>query len=234
MTLALAALAVAAGALAQAVSGIGFTLVSGPLLVGLLGQADGVRVSVVMSLALNALVLAPDVRHVRWPVLPPLLIPAALATPITAAALRHVDVRIAALLAGLVTMVGAALVASGRGWPGARSPAGAVSAGTVSGAMNVTAGVGGPAIALYADLAGWPGEQTRPTLQAYFLALNGVALVVLGPIAVSPVLWGAMGAGIGAGMIASRRVDQSMARRITLALAAVGGLAVVLRAVTSL
>lgn len=223
----------AAGAVAQAVSGIGFTLVSGPMLVALFGQADGVRVSVLLSLALNAAVLAPEVRQVRWPVLPALLVPAAVATPGTAAALRFADARIAALLAGIVTLAGAGLVARGRSLPGAEGSSGAIGAGVLSGAMNVIAGVGGPAVALYAQVAGWPAAQTRPTLQAYFLALNAVALVVLGPIGISPLLWLAMGAGTVAGIGLARRVAQETARRITLGLAAAGGCAVVVRALLS-
>lgn len=230
MTVVLAALAVAAGAVAQSVSGIGFVLVSGPLLVTLLGQADGVRVAVELSLALNLVVLAPEVRSVRGRVLPTLLVPAALATPLTALALRQADARVAALLAGSLTIAAAALVGRGHGWPGAGRRSSALSAGALSGAMNVTAGIGGPAVALYAQLAGWPAQQVRPTLQAYFLALNVVALAVLGPIAIAPVLWVAGAAGIGVGMALSRHVQPSAARRVTLVLAAGGGAAVVVQA----
>lgn len=233
MTLLLAGLAVTAGAVAQAVSGIGFTLVSGPLLVVLLGQSDGVRVSVALSLVLNLVVLAPEARQVRWSVLPALLVPAAVATPATALALRHVDARVAQLLAGLVTLVGAWLVARGRGWAKAGRARAAVAAGALSGAMNVTAGIGGPAVALFAQVAGWPIGQVRPTLQAYFLTLNVVALGVLGPIAVSPTLWLALGVGTVLGMALAPSVSQTAAQRVTLALAVAGGVTVLARALAS-
>lgn len=229
MTLLLASLAVLAGALAQSVSGIGLTLVSGPLLVTLLGQSAGVRTSVVLSLALNAAVLAPEARHVRWGALPALLGPAALATPATAYALRHVDARAAAFVAGVVTVAGALLLASGRAWAGGRGRRGAVAAGAVSGAMNVTAGIGGPAVALYAANAGWSLVATRPTLQAYFLALNAVALVTLGPRAVPAALWLALAVGTLGGLLLARRVRQDVARRTTLALAVLGGVVVIVR-----
>ena len=50
--------AVLVGTLAQSVSGIGFALVCGPLLVAALGAQDGVRLAVLLSLVLNVVLLA--------------------------------------------------------------------------------------------------------------------------------------------------------------------------------
>jgi len=50
---ALVVLAVLVGALAQSVSGIGFSLVCMPFLVGALGAHEGVRLGVVLSLLVN-------------------------------------------------------------------------------------------------------------------------------------------------------------------------------------
>ena len=58
MTEVFTALAVLVGAMAQSVSGIGFVLVCGPLLVAALGPDDGVRLAVVLSLTVNVAVLA--------------------------------------------------------------------------------------------------------------------------------------------------------------------------------
>ncbi len=230
MTLALAALAVAVGAVAQSVSGIGFALVCGPFLVALLGQADGVRVAVVLSAALNVALLAREGKRVQWRVLPALVVPAALATPVTAYALRHVDPRPAALVAGAVTLVGTALLAVGRRWAGGRGRRGAIVAGAASGAMNITAGIGGPAVALYAENAAWPTAQARPTMQAYFLIVNLFTIAAVGLRAFAAPLWVALVAGSVVGALAAPRVSQPLARRATLALAAVGGALVVVRA----
>jgi uncharacterized membrane protein YfcA len=56
-----AAVAVLVGAVAQSVSGIGFVLVCGPLLVAALGAHDGVRLAVVLSLVVNL-----AVRSCSW------------------------------------------------------------------------------------------------------------------------------------------------------------------------
>ena len=53
------------GALAQSVSGIGFSLVCGPLLVAALGPADGVRLGVLLSLALNVVLVVRFRREVE-------------------------------------------------------------------------------------------------------------------------------------------------------------------------
>ena len=55
MLIAAVLFAVLVGTLAQSISGIGFALVCGPLLVAALGPQDGVRLSVLLSLVLDVL-----------------------------------------------------------------------------------------------------------------------------------------------------------------------------------
>jgi uncharacterized protein len=228
-------LAVLVGALAQSVSGIGFSLVCGPLLVAALGPADGVRLGVALSLALNLAVL---VRHrdevdVRRAAL--LLAPAVLATPLLARAVRGVPERLGEALAGTAALAGALALAAGLRWRAAAGAAGAVAAGVVSAGMNVVAAIGGPAVALYAANAGWHVATARATLQLYFLVLNAVALGSLGlpdvPDAVLATTAGCLLAGTAAGGPLARRVREATARRVTLALAGLGGAVVLVGAV---
>lgn len=234
MTGLLAAAAVLVGAAAQSVGGIGFVLVCGPLLVAALGPADGVRLAVVLSLVVNVAVLARTRRDadVRTALL--LLIPAALATPLLALLLRSAPTRLEAALAGAAAILGAAALAVGLRWRSARGRVGAVAAGIVSAAMNVVAGIGGPAIALYARNADWPLAAMRSTAQVYFLGLNVVALASLGgPHVSSALLLGCLAAlaiGLLLGEQVARRVPETVARRFTLALAAGGGAVVLVRA----
>lgn len=235
MTLAAAVvLAVAVGALAQSVSGIGFSLVSGPLLVAALGPADGVKLGIVLSLGLNAVLLA---RHRadldrRGALL--LLVPTALTVPVFAVLLRDLPERPAAALAGATIVVGTVLLALGVRWRAARGRAGAAVTGVVAAATTVMASVSGPAVALWAANAGWPADVQRATLQAYFLGVNVVAVASLGPPSVPAGLLLACAAALGAGLLVggplARRVSEPAARRTTLALAGAGGAVVVLRA----
>lgn len=236
MTLLLAATAaVLLGALAQSVSGIGFSLVCGPFLVAALGPADGVRLGVALSLALNLVLLVRHRRDVDGASALLLLVPAVLATPVLARVLRDAPVRLAEALAGGAALLGAAALAAGLRLNAARGRAGAVVAGLVSAGTNVVAAIGGPPVALYAANAGWSADTTRATLQLYFLVLNVVALAALGLPQVGAALLLSCAAALVVGLVAgaplARRVPEQAARRTTLALAGLGGLVVLVRAV---
>jgi uncharacterized protein len=232
VTLALAALAVAAGALAQSVSGIGFALVGGPLLFTVFGAREGVRVAVVLSMLVNVGVLVREHRAVLWRQVLPVMITALAVTPLLAHLLADTHPRALRALAGAVIVLGVALVAAGRtadtGLPGG------IVAGVVSATMNVLASAGGPAVAVYAAGARWDTPRVRATLQAYFLALNVVTLLTLGAphwsLTQAAVLCGCLLVGSAVGAWAAGRVQPSRARAVTLALAAAGGLAVVVSA----
>jgi uncharacterized protein len=232
VTLALAALAVAAGAAAQSVSGIGFALVGGPLLFTVFGAREGVRVAVVLSMLVNVGVLAREHRSVMWRRVLPVLATALAVTPLLAHLLADAHPRALRALAGGVIVIGAALVAAGR--TADTGLVGGVVAGVISATMNVLASAGGPAVAVYAAGARWDPLRVRATLQAYFLALNIVTLATLGtPHWASTqaiVLVGCLVAGSASGGWLAGRVSAHRARTVTLALAAGGGLGVLISA----
>jgi uncharacterized membrane protein YfcA len=233
VTLLLAAVAVAVGAAAQSVSGIGFALVSGPLLFTVFGAREGVRVAVVLSMLVNVGVLAREHRSVMWRRVAPVLVTALAVTPLLAHVLQGAHPRLLRGAAGAVIVLGAAVVASGRtadtGLPGG------VAAGLASATMNVLASAGGPAVAVYATGARWDALRTRATLQAYFLALNVVTLLTLGPPHWSAgravTLIATLLVGTAAGALMAGRVSAQVARAATLVLAAAGGLAVLVAAI---
>ena len=232
MTLALAAVAVLLGAAAQSVSGIGFALVSGPLLFTVFGAREGVRVAVVLSMLVNIAVLAREHRAVMWRRVLPVLVTALAMTPLLVHVLSGAHPRLLRAAAGTVIVLGAVVVAAGRtvdtGLPGA------IGAGLASAVMNVLASAGGPAVAVYATGARWDPHRLRATLQAYFLALNVVTVLTLGPPhwswARAVTLVVALGVGAVAGAFLAPRVPGTAARTVTLVLAAAGGVAVVIAA----
>jgi uncharacterized membrane protein YfcA len=232
MTLVLAAIAVGVGAAAQSVSGIGFALVAGPLLFTVFGAREGVRVAVVLSMLVNIAVLSREHRAVMWRRVLPVLVTALAVTPLLAHVLQGAHPRLLRGAAGAVIVLGAAVVASGRTTD--TGVTGGVAAGLASATMNVLASAGGPAVAVYASGARWDPLRTRATLQAYFLALNVVTLVTLGPPHLGAPRWAvlvaALVAGTVAGAVASGRVSAPLARTATLVLAAAGGLAVLVGA----
>jgi len=227
----IAAVAVALGAVAQGITGLGFSLVSAPFLIAWLGPREGVRVALVLSTVLNVALLARTHRHVLVREGSLLLVPAVAATPFLAWGARRVDGRVLAVTAGTVTFFAAVALLVGVRWArAARSVGAAVAAGVASAGMNVVGSVGGPALALYAVNAGWPPDRTRPTLQVVFLASNLVALASLGlpsevvgrwPLLVT------LGVGWVGGLALARRVPARAARTATLLVAMAGGLVAV-------
>jgi uncharacterized membrane protein YfcA len=235
VTLAAAAFAVALGAAAQSVSGIGFALVAGPLLFTLFAAREAVRVAVVLSMLVNVSVLVREHRAVLWRQVLPVLVTALAATPLLVAALADAHLRLLRAAAGAVIVLGSALVATGRTL---RTGAlGGVAAGLASATMNVLASAGGPAVAVYAAGSRWDPNRVRATLQAYFLALNVVTLATLGPphqrLGRMLGLAASLIAGAGVGAVLARRVPAGAARAVTLMLAGFGGLAVLIGAVVS-
>lgn len=227
-----ALLAVAAGACAQAISGIGFALVCAPFLVAAEGSHQGVRLTILLSAVLNAFMVVHARRHVRIADAALLLAPAAVATGLTAVVVRRLPERTLAFAAGLVIVVAVAALASGLRVARARGRGGALVAGAVSGSMNVVSGVGGPPVALYAVNAGWPPRTARPTLQAYFFCINVVALVGLGLPDIPPALFAAMAVGWAVGAVLDRWVPDRFATAAILTVSAAGGVVTLIRAAT--
>jgi uncharacterized membrane protein YfcA len=228
------AAAVAAGAAAQAVTGIGLVLICGPVLVLLVGPAEAVRLALVVSLVLNALLLVRQPRAVQLRQAGRLAVPAvAVAIPL-GILLRGTDDRGLAGVAGGVMVCAAALMWRGRRWSWLSTSAGTVAAGAASGAMNVVSATAGPFAALYAANSGWEARTRVATLQAYFAVLNVIALVALG----APGRPGALAAagtglvvGVLAGRVLDRRIPEALVRQLVLLLAGIGGVIVLAQAV---
>ena len=233
MAEAFALLAVLAGAAAQAVTGVGFALVCAPLLTLALGGGDGVRLTNALALVVNALMLGREWRGVlldRVLLLAGPALPAALAT---AAVIRHADPAVLSLATGLLVLVTVGALAAGLRSRRLAGRCGALLAGAASGAMTVAGGVGGPAVASYAANAGWPPGRVRPTLAACFLTVNLVAVAARGVRPTTAgfglLLGAALAAGFAAGAALSRRVRPGAVWSATLALAAGGAAAAVVR-----
>jgi uncharacterized membrane protein YfcA len=94
--------------------------------------------------------------------------------------------------------------------------------------MNASAGVGGPAVSLYAVNAEWPVAEFVPNAQFYGLLVNAFSIAVKGgpPHLAGPV-WALAGAGMAVGTLAGRalsdRVPERWARLVILTLALAGG-----------
>ena len=111
-------------------------------------------------------------------------------------------------------------------------------AGALSGFMNVTAGVGGPPIVIYANSTGWEYREYLATVQLYFAGLNVLSLLARGvpdlPAAGWAVTAGASVAGLVIGNRLSSTINESVAKKAVFAIACIGSLATVIRSASAL
>lgn len=216
------------GASVQRMAGIGFALVAVPALVLLLGPADGVVLSNWATGVISAVALAGCWRQVRLTAMLPLVAAAACTVPAGAWVAARMPEPV--LLAGMGVLVSAAVLLLMRGTrvPALRGAKGALAAGAASGFMNSSAGVGGPAVSLYAVNAGWTMREFVPNAQFYGVVVNGLSVVAKGIPKLTAPAWLLVAAGITAGAVIGKalaeRVAERWARLIVLLLALAGGL----------
>jgi uncharacterized membrane protein YfcA len=163
-----------------------------------------------------------------------LFIPAAIVIPIVGVLINRLDTDALSIVNGAAILVAVGILATGWRVPSLSGRRGLVLAGATSGAMNVATSIGGPPVAMYAVNADWPAKSYRPTVQAYFLAINIVSFAVRGlPHAKHPALFPAFGVAMVVGWIGgsriARRVDDDVVRNLLLAVAAIGGVVALLR-----
>lgn len=232
--LAVAALAMFVGASVQGAVGFGAALLAAPVL-ALLDPRFVPAPVILAALVLNLLVMRrePGRHHWRetvWPILG--LLPGSFAGAAVLAVATDRDGL--GVLFGVLILASVALSASGL--HPRRSPGVLVGAGAIGGFMQATVGAGGPPVALaYQDAS---GPDLRGGLSRYFLVSCVVSLgmlAVFGQLSWLDVEVGAaMVPGAVAGFAVSGRVkdhvDAGPVRLAVLALAALGGLTVFVKA----
>ncbi|MGW3650992.1 sulfite exporter TauE/SafE family protein [Streptomyces sp. NPDC000878] len=211
----------------QWLTGMGFALVSVPVLILLLGPADGVVLANCASGVICLVGLAGGWRQVRLPAMVPLCVAAACTVPAgTWLARRLPEPALLAAMGALVTTA-AVLVLRGTRVPALRGGAGAVAAGAAGGFMNSAAGVGGPPVSLYAVNAGWTVREFVPNAMFYGVLVNAVSVASNGLPHLPPTLWTASAAAMLTGTLLGRtlagRIPEPRARLLVLLLALAGG-----------
>jgi hypothetical protein len=115
---------------------------------------------------------------------------------------------------------------------------GALAAGAASGFMNATAGVGGPALAIYAIGSRWDHRHFVASAQLYFALVNVASIAAKGLpdlTATQLVITAlALAAGLGAGQLLARRLPAERAMTAVMVLAALGASAAMIRGVAAL
>jgi uncharacterized protein len=236
----LAAAAALVGASIQSATGFGFALVLSPALFAAFDPVEAVTSLLLLSLALNLLVLFEGGRpeHVDWRALTPMLVAALPGLAVGAVALALLSKEALQVAVGIAVILAAAwqlsrrsardLSASHRALP----PAAGWAAGFASGALTTSISVSGPPIVLWLEAHGVRPEEFRASLAASFLVLNlagGAVLLVaegstLDAEVVLPLL-GLVVAGYALGTMAFRRLEGDRFFALALTLVACTGAA---------
>jgi uncharacterized protein len=236
----LAAAAALVGASIQSATGFGFALVLSPALFAAFDPVEAVTSLLLLSLALNLLVLFERGRpeHVDWRALGPMLVAALPGLAVGAVALALLSKEALQVAVGIAVILAAAWQLSRR-WardPSASHralpPAAGWAAGFASGALTTSISVSGPPIVLWLEAHGVRPEEFRASLAASFLVLNlagGAVLLVaegstLDADVVLPLL-GLVVAGYALGTMAFRRLEGDRFFALALALVACTGAA---------
>jgi uncharacterized protein len=219
---------VLSGATVQRLAGVGFALVAVPALVLLLGTADGVLLANCATAAICAVGVAGGWRQIRLAPMLPLVIASACTVPTGAWVAARLPE--AVLLVGMGVLVCAAVlpIMWGIRLPALHGTRGALAAGAASGFMNSSAGVGGPAVSLYAVNAGWTVREFVPNAHFQGVVVNVFSIGARGLPQLTTSVWLLAAAGIAGGAVIGKvlaeRVPERRARPLVLLLALVGGL----------
>ncbi len=209
------ALAVAAGGLVQGLSGLGFALVSAPVVTQLVPGTAGVGLVNALSIIQNLWLIVRTDGRMAWrevrAMLPGLAIGVGLGWLVLQRSSPALfDVIVAASALGSMVW----LLIAGRF---ASRAAGLVSA-VWGGTVNTVAGVGGPPIAAYLVTRGLDVRSYFRTLQVVFAVLSLVSLPMLGvyvPSLGAGLAWvGALVIGSTSGELARRRFSVASTQRI--------------------
>jgi hypothetical protein len=214
-TVVLVAIAVAAGGLVQGLSGLGFALVSAPVISQVVPGTAGIGLVNALSIVQNLWLIARTDGRLAWlevrRMLPGLAVGVALGWLVLRISSPAVfDVIVAVSACGSVAW----LLLAGR----FRGPAAGIVSGVCGGAVNTVSGVGGPPIAAYLVTRGLdPGSYLR-TLQVVFAVLSLVSLPLLGvyvPSLAAVVAWVlALTAGSVAGELLRHRLSEQACQTI--------------------
>lgn len=227
------------GAVAQRSTGMGFALLASPFLTLVLGPFEGILVANVCGTVASLLNLTQVWRDVDWrraAILVPMgvvgVVPGAIAVLLLPTAPLMIGVS-AVVIIGL----GLTMMLRGRTLPSSKALA--ATGGLASGFMNVTAGVGGPGVVVYARATGWPHHRFAATAQLHFLALGITSLAAKQALPTLPAIgWAALLMSLILGLLVGNRlatkIEPALAMRLVMSVAMAGAILALGRGITSI
>lgn len=227
--LGLAALAVLAGAVAVRTTGMGFALLSSPFLVMALGPFEGILVTNVCGIVAALLNLTAVHADLDWRRAASVIPAGVVGTVPGALLVLWLPPAVLAISISLLVLIGLLFTLASRRLQVPNSPWVGVGGGFASGLMNVTAGVGGPGLVVYALATQWEHRRFAATAQLHFAVLGVAALIAKWSLPTLPLVgWSALLAllvvGLVGGNVLARWVHGARAMRWVIVVAMAGAL----------
>lgn len=235
MTLIVIAACVLAGSIVVRLTGLGFALVASPVLVLLLGPFQGVLLCNLLGVLTGLAMVVTHWKRIDWRRAAQLSLPALAVIPAGAYLARGLSQAMLSLLIGALLLVAIMLVLRTAPPRILAGRFGALPAGVVSSTLNVLAGVGGPALALYGLAQRWTGPAFVATMPLCAIVTNGLSLGFKGfpalPWVDLAVSVAALVVGVVAGEILARRWSGGNLRWMLIALTTIGAVAAIVKGV---
>ena len=227
--LGLAALAVLAGAVAVRTTGMGFALLSSPFLVMALGPFEGILVTNVCGIVAALLNLTAVHADLDWRRAASVIPAGVVGTVPGALLVLWLPAPVLAISISLLVLIGLLFTLASRRLQVPNSPWVGVGGGFASGLMNVTAGVGGPGLVVYALATQWEHRRFAATAQLHFAVLGVAALIAKWSLPTLPltgwaVLLALLVVGLVGGNVLARWVHGARAMRWVIVIAMAGAL----------
>ncbi|MER7795741.1 sulfite exporter TauE/SafE family protein [Microbacterium sp. NPDC096154] len=225
------------GAVGQRALGMGFGLVTVPVLVLVVGPLPAVTAVNALGAVTSVIVLAQVWRLVDWRRLVWLLLPALLGVIPGILLARTADDAVLKTVVGVLILLGLALTLwlrrAERPLPGDMPVA---VTGAVAGVLNGSVGVGAPILGIYGALGDWPQRAYAAALQPFFFVLSVTTVVAKGlldPAGALPWSWwqwllvcATLVVGVLLGHRIAAHLPERTARTIILLISLAGGVSV--------
>lgn len=203
-------------AIVQGSSGLGFNLVSAPVINAVSPGPQSVGLINLFALLQNGWLLTREKGQIRWAVFRVLGPSLAVGVGIGFILLRLIPDNAMPIIVAISSLASLAALILWRASPG---PIAGGIAGLWSGTINTYAGVGGPPVASYLIAQGWPHGDFLRTLQLVFVGIDIVSLPILGLPALAwwfyAIALACLLLGTGIGSLLRRRLTQHQATRLS-------------------
>lgn len=167
-----AVMAVFAAGVIKGLTGFGFSLVSVPVLVVLLGPRTAVPIIILLNATANVVMFPLVKQAAQLRRIAPLIVAGVATIPLGMLLLLKLDPHTVKLVAGLVTILFALAFLAGFQRPVRTEKWAFAAAGLISGTLNGLISTGGPPAVLFLTNQGVPKNAFRASLLAYFLFLS--------------------------------------------------------------